>query len=88
MTTYITNVSIIDGSGAPAFDGSLLIENDKIVKVLKSYDTVLASNSDRIIDGENMTLAPGFIDTHSHSDLKVLSEPDLLPKLHLLPKYV
>ncbi len=82
MTTYITNVSIIDGSGAPAFDGSLLIENDKIVKVLKSYDTVLASNSDRIIDGENMTLAPGFIDTHSHSDLKVLSEPDLLPKLH------
>ena len=35
-----------------------------------------------MISGKGYICAPGFIDTHSHSDLKVLSEPQLLPKLH------
>ena len=26
-------------------------------------------------------VAPGFIDTHSHSDLKILEEPEVAPKV-------
>ena len=82
MRTYITNASIVDGTGAPAFDGSVYIENEKIKRVLHCEDSVLKGIADRVIDAEGHTLSPGFIDTHSHSDLKVLSEPELLPKLH------
>jgi N-acyl-D-amino-acid deacylase len=30
---------------------------------------------DRVIDAEGMIVAPGFIDTHSHSDLEVMVNP-------------
>src|SRR6185369_17225256 len=33
------------------------------------------------IDCEGLAIAPGFLDTHSHSDLRVLSEPELPMKL-------
>lgn len=82
MTTYISNVNIIDGTGKAAFMGSVLIKDDKIARISEDNDASLEANADRVIDGEGLTLAPGFIDTHSHSDLKVLSEPELLPKLH------
>lgn len=82
MTTYITNVNIIDGTGTAAFYGSVLIKDDKIQTILTCNDAALQANADRVIDGEGCILAPGFIDTHSHSDLKVLSEPELLPKLY------
>src|SRR6185503_16125439 len=33
------------------------------------------------IDCSGLVIAPGFIDTHSHSDLRVLSEPQLPMKI-------
>ena len=61
-TTIITNVKIIDGTGAAGKMGSVKIKNDIIVEVgdLKTNET------DIIIDGKGMVLAPGFIDAHSH----------------------
>lgn len=82
MTTYIKNVNIIDGTGKAAFEGSLLIDGDRILRILDCQDKAFESKADKVIDGEGFVLSPGFIDTHSHSDLKVLSEPELLPKLH------
>lgn len=35
----------------------------------------------KIIDATGLILAPGFIDTHSHSDLAILEEPYLEPKI-------
>lgn len=37
--------------------------------------------ADRVIDVTGLTVAPGFIDTHSHSDLDVLLRPQVLPKI-------
>ncbi len=85
MHLLIKNAKIIDGTGKDAFLGSIWIEQEKIKKILPSRmsDTAgLEEAADEVIDADGMVCAPGFIDTHSHSDLKVLSEPQLLPKLH------
>lgn len=60
--TLIHNVNIIDGSGAPAFKGAVRLRNQTIADVgnLKPWP------NETVIDGMGMTLAPGFIDTHSH----------------------
>lgn len=85
MKTFIENVEIIDGTGSPSFKGCVLVDEDRIEKIIKSFQKDEIENAKKqalkIIDGKSLVLAPGFIDTHSHSDLKVLSEPNLLPKL-------
>ena len=55
--------SLIDGSGAPARRGDLLIEGDSIAEV---GGTTLAP--DEVVDVSGLTVAPGFIDVHSHAD--------------------
>ncbi len=82
MRTYVKNVLIVDGTGEKPFSGAVLIENEIIKKVLIAENYDLEATADKIIDGKGHVLSPGFIDTHSHSDLKVLSEPQLLPKLY------
>ena len=60
----IQNATIIDGTGADRFVGSLRIKGSLIIDIgdLTVFDT------DSIIDGTGMILNPGFIDTHSHHD--------------------
>lgn len=72
----IKNGTLIDGSREKRYDADLLIEGDKIVKIGEINEEV-----DRVIDATGKIVAPGFIDTHSHSDLKVLVEPFIEPKL-------
>ena len=72
----IKNGTLIDGSREKRYDADLLIEGDKIVKIGEINEEV-----DRVIDATRKIVAPGFIDTHSHSDLKVLVEPFIEPKL-------
>lgn len=73
----IKNGFITDGSGSDGFVGDVLIEDGKITAVEKS----IAADDAEIIDAGGLTVAPGFIDTHSHSDLQVLTKPAVLPKL-------
>lgn len=78
MSILIKNGKIIDGSGAPAYPGDLLIEKEKILQV----GTVNLENPpEQIIDATGLVVAPGFIDTHSHSDLQVLLDPLVEPKV-------
>lgn len=62
--------SIVDGTGAPAFHGSVGILGDRIVQV---SDGPLAGR--RVIHLEGRTLAPGFIDLHTHSDFTLPAYP-------------
>jgi N-acyl-D-amino-acid deacylase len=72
MRALIENGCVIDGSGQPRFAASLVIEGERIAAV--GY-TPGAENFDRVIDAHGMIVAPGFIDTHSHSDLEVMVNP-------------
>ncbi|RHM56472.1 D-aminoacylase [Mitsuokella sp. AF33-22] len=76
MRTQIRNVMIVDGSGTKPFPGNILLEDDKISRI--GQKDVPA---DVVIDGHGLYAVPGFIDTHSHSDLCVLTQPELRPKI-------
>jgi 5-methylthioadenosine/S-adenosylhomocysteine deaminase len=45
------------------FIGDILIENDRIAQIGKDLNS---TNVDKIIDGRNRTVIPGFIQTHIH----------------------
>lgn len=66
---------IADGTGAPAYQADVGIKDGVISSI---GDGVSATRS---IDADGLVLAPGFIDMHSHSDLRVLAEPDHLAKV-------
>ncbi|WP_294372690.1 amidohydrolase family protein [uncultured Clostridium sp.] len=84
MALLIKNAKIIDGSGNKAYDGAVYIEKEKIEKILTGKNEIqkFEDKANKIINADGLICAPGFIDTHSHSDLEVLSKPQLLPKLH------
>lgn len=63
--TLLKNAKIYDGSGSAAFTGDVLIEGERIIRVepeIKQEDSYVT------IDLQGLTLAPGFIDAHSHND--------------------
>lgn len=77
MKRLIQNGLIVDGSGGPAYPGDLLLSDGKIEKIAPSIQEEQAE----VIDASGLVVAPGFIDTHSHSDLKILVEPEVIPKV-------
>lgn len=77
MKRLIKNGQIIDGSGNPGYRGDILLSEGKIEKIAPSIECEEAS----VIDAQGLVVAPGFIDTHSHSDLQILVEPEVTPKV-------
>ena len=63
--TLIKNAKIYDGSGKPAFFGDVLIEGERIVQIAAS---IPVESEFEVVDLEGLSLAPGFIDAHSHND--------------------
>jgi imidazolonepropionase-like amidohydrolase len=59
----IVGATIIDGSGAEPFQGSVLIRGDRIAEVGKNI--TLPPNT-RMIRAEGLTLIPGLFDLHTH----------------------
>ncbi|MDR1520986.1 MAG: D-aminoacylase [Planctomycetota bacterium] len=77
MRRIIVNGTVIDGSGAPGRPGSVAMEGERLLEI----GDMPADGFDEIIDARGCTVCPGFIDTHSHSDLQVFKTPRLEPKL-------
>jgi N-acyl-D-amino-acid deacylase len=71
----ISNVEIIDGSGSPAFAGSVRV-NDGLIADIGDLEPC---DGETVIDGAGQTLTPGFIDTHTHADSHLLEYLDALP---------
>lgn len=65
----ITNAQIVDGSGGAPVKGSIAIAAGKIAAVGEVTGTAT-----RTIDAKGRTVAPGFIDLHSHSDMPLVTD--------------
>ena len=74
-TTLIVNARIVDGSGAPAADGAVRIDGDRIVAV----GNLKPAAGETVVDAGGLTLTPGFIDTHSHHDGGLFEDRAALP---------
>ena len=70
----IQHVTIVDGTGRKEFKGSVRIAGNQIVGIgkLKPF------KNEKVIQGNGLTLAPGFIDSHSHHLNDVLEHPDAI----------
>lgn len=72
----IQNAQVLDGTGAPGFTTDVAVKDGKIAAVGK-----LSGEAAETVDGTGLTLAPGFIDVHGHSDLFMALDPARASKL-------
>jgi N-acyl-D-amino-acid deacylase len=77
LDTVIVGARIYDGTGAPPFEADLGILDGKIARI----GAIDASEAHEVVAAGGCAACPGFIDTHSHSDVMALWEPELLPKV-------
>src|SRR5512143_3883596 len=68
---------VLDGTGRPPFRADIGIQRERICE-LSIFPEGAARQE---ISAAGLVSCPGFIDTHSHSDVMALAEPQLLPKI-------
>jgi N-acyl-D-amino-acid deacylase len=72
LDVLIKNGKIVDGAGNPWFRADLGIQSDKIVQVRHA----IKAEARKVIDAGELTVSPGFIDSHTHSDVRVFKHPE------------
>lgn len=65
--------TVVDGTKAPRFDADLAIDNGRIAAI----GDLAGATAARVIDARGRIVAPGFIDSHTHDDQALLSQPAL-----------
>ena len=68
----INNGTIVDGTGAPCYRGSVTVKGERVAAVEKG-DSRLEARA--VLDAEGLTVTPGFIDAHNHGDLTLIHYP-------------
>ena len=68
--------TVIDGTGSPRRTADLAVAGDRIAAVGR----LDAMKGERELDAGGLVVAPGFIDTHTHDDRAVLSDPAMACK--------
>lgn len=76
-SVLIKGGTVIDGTGAPPKRADVLIKWGRVVDVAN----LSGVEADLIIDATDKIVCPGFIDTHVHSDLDLLSDPQHISAL-------
>ncbi|MFC1725679.1 amidohydrolase family protein [candidate division KSB1 bacterium] len=62
---------VVDGSGNPGKKSDIGVKGNRI----RYIGPECKLSSDRIIKADNLTVAPGFIDVHTHTDIELLVVP-------------
>jgi N-acyl-D-amino-acid deacylase len=66
--------TVIDGSGAPAFQADVAVRNGVIVEV-----GTVEGPARRTVDATGLLVTPGFVDIHTHFDGQATWDPHLTP---------
>lgn len=73
----LKNGLVADGTGRGLYQADVAIRRNYILGI----DAPNSLHAMEELDCKGLVIAPGFIDTHSHSDLRVLMEPELPMKI-------
>lgn len=76
-STLIKNARVLDGSGAASEVLDVAIRDGRIYAV----GPKLTLQADSVVEADALTLAPGFVDTHTHDDLELLRNPAMRAKI-------
>ena len=74
----IRGATVIDGSESAPVRADVSVIEGKIAEIGK---IIKGNEVGEIVDASGLTLSPGFIDMHSHSDLRVISDPENIAKV-------
>lgn len=80
-TVLIENGLVVDGTGAPAFAGDVLVRGDRVEAVFRRAGDGVHVDADETVDASGCVVSPGFIDAHTHSDAYLVIEPDAPSKI-------
>ena len=73
----IANAQIVDGTGAPAYAGSLSVQDGRIAAISPTPEPAR-----RTIDANGLVLSPGFVDVHTHYDAQVFWDRTVSPSCY------
>ncbi|MFM9225563.1 MAG: N-acyl-D-amino-acid deacylase family protein, partial [Actinomycetota bacterium] len=76
--TVIRNAHLVDGSGEPARDADVVLDNGLITEVA-APGRASTAHAHRVIDAEGLLLTPGWVDVHTHYDAQATWDPWLTP---------
>lgn len=69
----IRGATVYDGLGGAPFGGDVAVSGERIA----AMGAKLEGHAGVVVDGAGLSLAPGFIDVHSHDDVAVLLTPEM-----------
>src|SRR5580698_8055157 len=72
----IKSGTIVDGTGAPAFEGDLRVKHGRIDRIAELLDP---EDRERVVDASNCYVTPGFIEQHNHWDAGIWWAPLMEP---------
>src|SRR5256714_1732063 len=78
LDLVLRGARIVDGSGAPAFEGAVGIRDGRIVSVGECREPAR-----RTVDAGGLALMPGIVDVHTHYDAQITWDPTLSPSVGL-----
>lgn len=80
LNLLITGGKVVDGTGRPAFQADIGIKDEHIVWVHHGSASKKPAAA-TVIDAQGLIVTPGFIDSHCHSDVVVLRDPEFDAKI-------
>jgi N-acyl-D-aspartate/D-glutamate deacylase len=75
LDILIKNARVADGTGRAIYRGHIGVQGG-VIRHVGRHDP---GGATRVIDGDGLVVAPGFIDPHTHPDAQVLWDRQLAP---------
>jgi N-acyl-D-aspartate/D-glutamate deacylase len=75
----IRGATIVDGTGAKAFQGDVGFAEGRIDVILRAGEDGAALEGRESVDGTGLVLTPGFVDPHTHYDAQLGWDPTASP---------